>query len=68
MIVFGLVSGADLRVAHVGCCSQSLLHCLGPARPPLAAAGGAVPVGVLQQQAQHLQVAPLGGVYQHTST
>lgn len=68
MIVFGFMSGADLCVAHVGCCSQSLLHCLGPARPPLAAAGGAVPVGVLQQQAQHLQVAPLGGVDQHTST
>lgn len=58
----------DLRVAHVGCRSQRLLHRLGSARPPLAATGVAAPFGVLQQQAQRLQVASLGGVHQRTAT
>ncbi len=57
-----------LCMAHAGCCNQGLLHRLGPARPPVATAGSAAPVCTLQQEAQHLEVASLSCVHQHTPT
>jgi len=55
----GYVREINLCLAHTGRCNQSLLHCLAPARPPLAAAGSAAPVGAFQQEAQHLEVTSL---------
>lgn len=58
---------ADLGVARAGRRDQSLLHRLAPARRPLAAAGSAAPVGASQQEAQHVEAAPLGGVHEHAA-
>lgn len=57
-----------LCVSCAGGCDQRLLHCLASVHPLLAAAGSAAPVLTLQQVAQHLEVASLSGVHQHTPT
>lgn len=62
------VSVAHFCVAHSGGCNHSLLHRLAPARPPLAAAGSTAPCRMLQQEAQHLEVALLSCMHQHTPT
>lgn len=53
-------------MAHAGSCNESLLQRLAPAHPPLAAAGSAVPVCGLEQEAQHLMTPPLSSKHQHT--